>query len=577
MSREKIILWLFFGSIVAGILLRVIGLGEFEIIGDEPLYIVRALGWVDTLSSDVQTTPYDWFSVLPWWTRLSFHDHPPLVFGIFFIAAKIFGAALATFRYTSALFGIGSIALTYFIGKTLYNKHAGMIASSIVSLNIIAIFYSRVALQESTALFFLLFSFYTFLLQRKNKKYLLLFAFATGLALLAKYVVLFLLPVYAYFIIKERKDYSIKKILVSGIIFFATILPIVVYNAGLYKTVGHFDLQFSSLLHQHTPEWQVLPGKLQRGGLTDRIINLTNIGNLTSPLFLLLVLLSLIFFFLQKEYKNPSIIHVSLAAWLLFLMVSGPAARFLVYGFPLLALLIAKTGIDHAHMMKKHITPLLIVLFVYQLFFSINSTFALNKPGGAYGPKYIAYAPGLYIKDSGVRALDEALSELLDPYVPALEGGTANPIMNAIIKKNVAKKAFPIRPSAQIIFVYDPRSEIRTIMWVYTKHTLYEGWSFFSLNSIKNFWYTNDLSTLKNATFVYIHTTEHTIRTGKEKVAIDPETFLSQIDTHPTSMKRNILTNTGNTAFELRGMSFDTFSLVMTEIAAEEEIEPQIP
>ena len=60
--------------------LRLYQLDRADVITDEALIAFRSLGYVDFFASPDQTTPWEWFSDVPAWARLSFHDHPPLVF-----------------------------------------------------------------------------------------------------------------------------------------------------------------------------------------------------------------------------------------------------------------------------------------------------------------------------------------------------------------------------------------------------------------------------------------------------------------------------------------------------------------
>ncbi len=62
--------------------------------GDEPAYLVRSMGWHDSLGSNLQSTPAQWFDSVPWWSNLSFHDHPPLVFAVNKVSFSLFGDSL---------------------------------------------------------------------------------------------------------------------------------------------------------------------------------------------------------------------------------------------------------------------------------------------------------------------------------------------------------------------------------------------------------------------------------------------------------------------------------------------------
>ena len=53
-----------------------------DMVGDDAVYSLRSVGYLDFMFADTQTTSLDWFKVFPAWANLSFHDHPPLLFVI---------------------------------------------------------------------------------------------------------------------------------------------------------------------------------------------------------------------------------------------------------------------------------------------------------------------------------------------------------------------------------------------------------------------------------------------------------------------------------------------------------------
>ena len=75
--------YLLAAAIFAGAILRLWGLGSAEIFHDEGAYAFRAIGYLDFMSNESQTTPVQWFrnEALPWWTHLSMHR---LIFNQFF-------------------------------------------------------------------------------------------------------------------------------------------------------------------------------------------------------------------------------------------------------------------------------------------------------------------------------------------------------------------------------------------------------------------------------------------------------------------------------------------------------------
>src|SRR4030042_5715050 len=82
------------------------GLTTHDSMSDESHYSFRAIGYFDYMSSQLQTTPYQWFEKVPGWVKLGFHDHPYLGFLIQHIFFKILGVSLLVARLPFALAGV---------------------------------------------------------------------------------------------------------------------------------------------------------------------------------------------------------------------------------------------------------------------------------------------------------------------------------------------------------------------------------------------------------------------------------------------------------------------------------------
>src|SRR3989344_3663588 len=72
-------------------LLGLYGLSRGDTVNDEVFMSFRGIGMLDFDEAAAQTTPLEWFDPnIPWWTKLSFHDHPPLVLAVQNIFMKVF-------------------------------------------------------------------------------------------------------------------------------------------------------------------------------------------------------------------------------------------------------------------------------------------------------------------------------------------------------------------------------------------------------------------------------------------------------------------------------------------------------
>lgn len=542
-------------AIILGLVLRFIGIHAFELIGDEPLYIVRAIGWVDTLSSDIQTTPIDWLVPLPRWATWSFHDHPPGVFAIFHLGAKFFGSSLEVFRLISALGSVAAIWLTMQIGRILWNKTAALVAGALMALNTLVLFYGRVALMESLAMCTLLAVIYVLLKYQSHKHYLSILALTFGLAILTKYVALFLIPTIAWWFWHTRTDKTKKQLAKAIVLFLLILSPVIIYNAGLYQSVGHFDLQFASLFAQEIPQWTDLPGKDSRGTVTNRLIGITQLGRLVSPIFLFLFISAVALLGLSwkehkpKEQQHFLLVITLIASWIAFVGVSGAAARFLVYGIPFMILLISGVVTPLSFAGKRQLNYILAIVLIFEVGFAVNTLFLQNEEQ-QIGPKNIAYASGLHVRDYGVQALEVQIQKILDGQVPVLRAGTSNQTLNAYITANAQQHALAGGSPRATILLYDPRAEIRTIMWVFSKRTLYEGWPVIGLQTLPQFLTQIDVTEL-NQEVLYVHTEEGTIRIDPQQWPIDPDDLKTAIESAAIKPLHVVKTNRGVDAFSI--------------------------
>lgn len=402
-------------------ILRFGGLSRGDAINDEVFYGFRAIGPMDFDQAELQTTPLEWSDPnIPAWTNLSFHDHPPLVFWIQHLSIKIFGENNVAMRLPSAILGIASIYLIFLLGTLLYSTTAGLIAAGLLSVTVNHVYISRVGMQESYVIFFLLVCLYLFLKATevsphiKTKKndltphknnYFILTGIALGLAFLTKYNAVILIPIFGTYLLLYRReqlgDYIKNKQAWIGVVLAIVIFsPVIIYNTMLYRAVGHFDFQFSYIFGQHPEVWSVAPGK-DIGTITERIKNFTPYLIATNSwLFLSLVCVSLAYglYRLGKNFhafrhavlpdqhshlsKNQfEIIPISIMFLLMLLLVIGPAYRFLTLLAPFFALII---GASVAHLFAnktKLLIGLCIPLILFELWYSYNNQIAYYPIG----------------------------------------------------------------------------------------------------------------------------------------------------------------------------------------------------
>lgn len=126
----------------------------------------------------------DWINLR--WAGLPWSDKPPLYMWMTVLAFKAFGVNEFSVRFFSALSGIGTVLVTYLLGRTLYSRRAA-IASSLVLLTTWHFFWSsRVGMLDMPFTFFIALSLLAFKVGERNNKWLLLSPVAFALAFLTK-------------------------------------------------------------------------------------------------------------------------------------------------------------------------------------------------------------------------------------------------------------------------------------------------------------------------------------------------------------------------------------------------------
>ena len=125
------------------------------------------------------------------WLRLTFggslwFDKPPLALWATAFFYKIIGISEFSSRLFSALCGFGTVLLTYFFGRSLFNRWIGLSAALVLLSSSHFIRVARFGVLDAPFLFFLTLSLYFFWLGRTKNKHLLFSGIAIGLAVMTK-------------------------------------------------------------------------------------------------------------------------------------------------------------------------------------------------------------------------------------------------------------------------------------------------------------------------------------------------------------------------------------------------------
>lgn len=470
--------------LVLAAVLRLWNISAGDITGnDEVLYAFRAIGMMDFDEAEFQTTPLEWFDPnIPWWTNLSFHDHPPLVFLIQSFFMKIFGESVFAFRLPSALFGIASVYLVYLIGLRLFSKNAALLAAALTAITVNHVYISRIGIQESYVIFFLLLTSYLFLESLDEDKYLPWTGVVFGFALLTKYTTGVLLPIFlTYLLLRKREYFANKKFWLGALFSLLIFSPVIVYNIQLYRAVGHFDFQISYILHQNPQVWQKAPGKEEIGTFADRLRNfLPNLFKSNSWLFLAIFFLTIPAFAIMALRKSPVLkqkifLDIALVYLILLLLFIGPTARFLTMLTPFLALKIAFFGnlaLSHPKA-RRLVAVALVVIALFEILYSINSQVTYYP----IGPQFWTWSKLRYDNYNwGYNELDSYLEKELSGKMPFLALNLRYKFLDEAQNNIIAEeKALGLERYPALI-IYDYNFNGAAQLWSMERLQIYHGW-----------------------------------------------------------------------------------------------------
>ena len=373
-------------------------------------YAMRAVGYVDFLDSMKQTTPLQWYdpNPPPLWTRLSFHDHPPLVFFIQHLFFKFFGVSDTVALVPFAISGLACVLLLFLIGKRLGGPLTGVLAAGMLSVATFFTWGSRIGYLEGVENAFILLCAWLFLKSEDEPQWLPWWGASLGLALISKYSALFLVPVFAVYILLRRKIWISDKRFWLGLALTTLVVsPVVVYNVMLWQTRGHFDVQWSSIapgaFFAAQRDWSILfsspPTRNLLVNLRDLLKSLREAFSWPFAAVLGAGIAVVIFRMFRRHPKREDLFAVlGLASLAAFFTFTAPSLRYLTIFVPWLVLPFAlwmarwfsrerKPG---GRVLGWGIMAILAVVFGRELWFNWNTNLAL-APLGARGRDYAAY------------------------------------------------------------------------------------------------------------------------------------------------------------------------------------------
>jgi len=135
-------------------------------------------------------------------------SNPPLYYALAWGWAKAFGTGEVAMRSLSALFGLATVPIAYWIGAELSNRRAGLIATGIVAVNPMLIWYSQEARSYAVLVFFAALSLLFFLraLRTRDGRDLALWTLSSALALSSHYFAVFAVAIEALWLLVALRD-----------------------------------------------------------------------------------------------------------------------------------------------------------------------------------------------------------------------------------------------------------------------------------------------------------------------------------------------------------------------------------
>jgi len=213
----------------------------------------------------------------------------------------------------NAIIGILAVIMTWYAGRTWFNKWTGLVAALLFSLSPVAIIYSRSSWNPNPMPFFALLSIWGIWKVWKNKKYsyLYLVAVAMGFVLQLHYLGLLLLPVLGfYWFLTLKSVWSDKKIKLQ--LLRQTLIAIVIFLL-LMSPLALFDLKhnfmntkaFQAFFSDRQTTINLNPGRSDRflpilTQVTSDMV-LARQNNFVIYVGLALIILSIFFFFKSKK------------------------------------------------------------------------------------------------------------------------------------------------------------------------------------------------------------------------------------------------------------------------------------
>lgn len=450
-------------------------ISHVDMTGDDAHYSARAIGLADFMFGDAafQSTPLLWYEQFPWWARMSFHDHPILLFLIQHVFLSVNDSVFFA-KLPYALFALASIALVYLWMRRLQGERAALIASLLFALHAHVLWTGRVSFMEAGVIFFILLSFLACARFLEDRRRWWEFGAALGLALSAKFTTLFLLPaILVYLCISHRKIFLEKYLYLALAAAFIIFSPTIFYNLFMERDTGHFSLQFARLFGQTSP-WQF-------GGVTTDYAAaaaalIKQLGEIMSWPYFAAWMISIAYVVWKKRPVTlplGGLAFLAMQQWLIG-QVGYVLAPFAIFAA-------AITGAAFAELPQTFLRPATVAFAAYLFIFAVNSH-TLARHAGPVGWLRSAATSDNY----GVYQLDRYLTTLLGDqdfgkhdifwYVKVRHPGLRKYLAN------ISKEALEEQRKHAAVILYDGNISWFSRVWLFERRRFYNNVPMISTN-----------------------------------------------------------------------------------------------
>lgn len=454
---------------------------------DEALNSFRAVGMVDFLSTEFQTTPLEWLQESAWWLKFSFHDHPLLSFSVQHFFFRLFGDTVTVARLPFALFGVISVWLLYGLVKEITgDEKIGLLSALALAVGSLSVWISRIALQEAMVIALGLLIVWLGLRAMREQKYWYWFGLALGMGMMTKYtVVVYWFIVFISLLIYSRKSLRQKEFWFAHLIALVIFMPVILYNIGLYREFGHFDLQFSYLFGQSVPQWELMPGKPQ-GTVGDRFISVwPELARTMSPAMIVFSSIGVWYWLYGLLARRQSVTSqigrmrliglIGLISTIALISMLGPGVRFLPMMMPWAAMAVAALVVGMwggGGMVRKMWLSVGVLALLYELGFSVNSNLLILPNGPRSWTHSQVLTQGQWW---GYNELEKYLHEKFDGGVTTLRLGSKHPLVGTVMDEyHDARSQKDLRPLATLLVV-DVNMNWFPRVWYINRRMLYQA------------------------------------------------------------------------------------------------------